>query len=286
MKLERSKVDFPLWRKKVDKSLFEHKGTTIPMWACEMWSIGTYFSKISSIKHESSKVDITFEGKKYSGHVTALTKGRKSPAYRLWFTENLAHELKKTFVMSHMRSLESSLRTDSGSAIETEIPFWEFLDIECDIQNKMFKFVAYYKQTPSFPSLFERLIGSPAIQKLEAEITKKDKPRIFYNDWKGREELEYEIGAQNVIYTLADTKHKLIYVGEATDLIKRLSQEYTLIKQWNYYRYDVLPSELNEYRVTIERMLIRSYAAMLASTKEVPSLGVAGYRLVNLKIDR
>ena len=36
MKLERSNVDFPLWRKKVDKSLFEHNGTHIPSWACEI----------------------------------------------------------------------------------------------------------------------------------------------------------------------------------------------------------------------------------------------------------
>ena len=29
MKLERSKVEFPLWRKKVDKSLFEYRGTQV-----------------------------------------------------------------------------------------------------------------------------------------------------------------------------------------------------------------------------------------------------------------
>ena len=37
MKYERSNVEFPIWRKKVDKSLFEHNGTTIPEWACKMW---------------------------------------------------------------------------------------------------------------------------------------------------------------------------------------------------------------------------------------------------------
>ena len=33
MRLERSDVEFPIWRKKVDKSLFEHNGTTVPEWA-------------------------------------------------------------------------------------------------------------------------------------------------------------------------------------------------------------------------------------------------------------
>jgi len=34
MKLERSKIEYPLWRKKVDSSIFDYKGTTIPTWAC------------------------------------------------------------------------------------------------------------------------------------------------------------------------------------------------------------------------------------------------------------
>jgi hypothetical protein len=33
MKVERSDVEFPIWRKKVDKSLFEHNGTTVPLGA-------------------------------------------------------------------------------------------------------------------------------------------------------------------------------------------------------------------------------------------------------------
>jgi hypothetical protein len=37
--------------------------------------------------------------------------------------------------MSHMRDLESRLRKDTTD-IETQIPFWEFLDIEFDGQKK------------------------------------------------------------------------------------------------------------------------------------------------------
>lgn len=46
MKLERSKVDYPLWRKKVDSSLFTYKGTTIPAWACKMWEIDNQLNRI------------------------------------------------------------------------------------------------------------------------------------------------------------------------------------------------------------------------------------------------
>jgi len=54
MKLERSKIDFPLWRKKVDKSIFDYSGTTIPTWACKMWNIQCSFSHVNSKKHPDS----------------------------------------------------------------------------------------------------------------------------------------------------------------------------------------------------------------------------------------
>ncbi len=89
MKLERKNIEFPLWRKKVDKSLFDHKGTTIPAWACTMWNIQGSFSHVNSKKLDDSKVKVTFEGVTYSGNVTSAHKGRKTPAYRLWFNESL-----------------------------------------------------------------------------------------------------------------------------------------------------------------------------------------------------
>jgi len=45
VKLERSNVEFPLWRKKVDKSILEHNGTTIPLWACQMWGLQELFGE-------------------------------------------------------------------------------------------------------------------------------------------------------------------------------------------------------------------------------------------------
>ncbi len=54
MKLERSNVEFPLWRKKVDKSIFEHNGTIIPAWACQMWNVDTLYADVSSKKDEQN----------------------------------------------------------------------------------------------------------------------------------------------------------------------------------------------------------------------------------------
>jgi hypothetical protein len=285
MKLERSNVEYPLWRKKVDKSLFEHKGTTVPLWACKMWGLPSYFQHVTSKKNSEAQVVIRYEKKIYNGWVTVAKEGRSSPAYRLWFEDSLAHELKYTFLMSYMRSLEQSLTMDKKNDIESEIPFWEFLDIEFNQQKKEFIFVAYYTQEASFPNLFERLISSPVINKIADELDKKGEARIYKQNWKPREELEYEIGALNVIYMLLDTKNKLLYIGEAQDLIKRLSQPYPTIKDWNFFRYNVLPDKLAPYRVVLERMLIRDFAALLRNKKDVHCISISEYSLANDKID-
>ena len=105
MKLERSNVEFPLWRKKVDKSLFEHSGTTIPVWACEMWGLPDLFHDVSSKRDERSKVKVRYLGKTYKGWVTTAKHGRSSPALRLWYQDELALKLKYIFLMSYMRAL-------------------------------------------------------------------------------------------------------------------------------------------------------------------------------------
>lgn len=95
MRFERSNVDFPLWRKKVDSSLFAHKGTTIPTWACTMWKIQKSFAGINSKKHRDSAVTITFRNNNYDGWLTEAKKGRVTPAYRLWFSFDLFTRIKR-----------------------------------------------------------------------------------------------------------------------------------------------------------------------------------------------
>ncbi|XUX00956.1 MAG: GIY-YIG nuclease family protein [Dehalogenimonas sp.] len=247
MKLERNDVRFPLWRKKVDSSLFQHGGTTIPTWACAAWDIQTQFESCNSKKSQGSEVVIRFCGAKYEGWVTCAKHGRISPAYRLFFQSDLEHKLKDVFLMSFMRDIEKRLRPDSKTNIEEEIPFWEFLDIEYDKINRTFLFSAHYTQKPSFPELFKRLIGSPMLHKIDDELNGKNVFRIYPQDWKPRSLLESEIEADNVLYTLLDSVNNLIYVGEARQLVKRLQQEHPTIPHWDFYRYNVLPSEITDY---------------------------------------
>ena len=286
MKTERTKVEFPLWRKKVDSSLFQHNGTTIPKWVCRMWDLETVFPGLKGKKDDQSRTAITFNKKSFEGQITCSwpTK-RADKVYRLWFEDDLKGELKEVFLMSFMRDIEDRLRPTREIDIENIIPFWEFLDIEFDQTNKAILMSAHYTQEPVFPELFKRLTYSPALKRIDDELAGKGEFRIHKQDWRPREDYETEIGADNVIYMLIDTATKLIYVGEAENLIRRFNAGHPMIKEWDYYRYDVLPPMTKKQRVAFERMLIRVFASVLPNKREVPTMGISAYRLANDKID-
>ncbi len=123
---ERSDVRYDMWRKKVDNSLFRHKGTTVPKWIASKWELEKYFPDVNGSLRKTdsnSETKIMLNGKSYTGHLTCSSpKKRANKVHRLWFSEELTDELKRDFVMSNMRDVESALRGDVGD-LEKEIPY-------------------------------------------------------------------------------------------------------------------------------------------------------------------
>ena len=287
MKLERSDIEFPLWRKKVDASLFKDAATPIPKWLWNIWNIEELFSRSISKQNPSSKITVIFNKKEYNGRVTFSSKKKM---YRLFFEKQLCDVLKDTFLMSFMRSIEQDLRKNkleySEKDIETEIPFWEFLDIEFNSINKVFHFKAYYIQRPTYIELFKELVNSHTLKIIDDQLNLKEDFRFTKVDWKPRSSLNSQLDAKNVIYNLIDTKNNKIYIGEAESLIQRLNQNREVIKDWNYYRFDCLPEGLNRtQRVAIERLLIRTFASFFKNKKDIPTKDVSDFELANEKID-
>src|SRR5262249_12249103 len=113
-KSNKTNVRFPLWRKKVDNSIFRDLGTAVPNWICQLWQFDTIFPGIVKSSDDVAKVAVKFEGRTYEGRVVSShPKGRAKKHYRFYFNEALAHRLKEVFLMSHMRDLESRLSADS-----------------------------------------------------------------------------------------------------------------------------------------------------------------------------
>ncbi|MFL2985121.1 MAG: GIY-YIG nuclease family protein [Candidatus Poseidoniaceae archaeon] len=292
---ERSDIKFPMWRKKVDGSLFEHSMTAIPKWVERSWKIPETFEGVSSKKDERSKIDIQIKhnGKNliYTGWVTISSsqyKGRPKISSRLEFEKNLTLLLQEIFVMSHMRELERRMRSDcKPKQIEEDIPFYEFLDIEWNEQKRLFILKAHYKQKPIFPELFKHLRSKHILNRIEDEINDGLSKRISKGDWKEKSEIKKELSTENVIYTLIDRNNAELYVGEAENLAKRFKQVRNEIPGWTHYRVDQLPEDFDKKtRVHLERMMIRFLAALINNDAGIESMKISEFILTNKRIDR
>jgi len=121
---ERSDVEFPMWRKKVDMSLLKKCETPIPNWVSKIWDIDDeYFLTTKKVL-----IKILFDKTEFEGHII---KRKKDNGYRLIlkFEETLGDLLKDIFLMSYMRSIEAELQREidknkSYESVEKDIPFW------------------------------------------------------------------------------------------------------------------------------------------------------------------
>lgn len=288
MKFERSDIKFPLWRKKVDSSLFNKAHTPIPNWCAKAWGIKKIFGLNTSRKSEGAQVKIKFKGKLYSARVTYSVN--KDTDFQIFLFEDFVEQLKDSFIMSYMRSLEQKLRKADARYkdpdMEDEYSFWEFLDIEFDSQNKLFICKAHYTQKPMFPELFKQFISSHVLKGIENKLLNKGEFKFIKDNWRPRSELGKFLGNKNYIYYLIDTKNKLIYIGES-DTNKRLNSKRSEIPEWNFFRVDFLPEWISRReRLELERLIIRSFASILINSKSIPTKSISLYRLVNRKVDK
>lgn len=283
---ERTDVQHPMWRKKVDGTLLRLGATPIPLWVTRMWSVEVAFRDVAGRSDPRARVDCSFRGGIYPADIVPYREGRQ---FRLFLDDALRAALADAFLMTQMRDLDRKLAPQGSpntSGHAQQAAFWEFLDLEYDASARSLRLTAHYVQQPTFPNLFKRLAGSPAMKRIDDELAGRDKVRIHKQSWRPRSEYAAEIGARNVIYMLADVDHGLFYVGEAVDLIARFRRGHAPIPEWTHYRYDLLPESLTSLRVTLERMIICDVDAILGGwTSEMPARP-GGFRLVNSKIDR
>lgn len=296
MKLERSDIKFPLWRKKVDSNLFSKLHTPIPNWCVKFWNIKEVFGTNTSRKNPSSEVKIRFEKTIYPGWLTYSL--HKDTNYQLFLAKDIGDKLKETFIMSYLRSLEQLLRKDkilrgetkiydkkNVMKIEEEIPFWEFIDIDFDDSNKIFTFKAHYYQKPLFPELFRQFVRSHLLKEIENKLLNKGDFKFIKENWLPRKDFKTFLERKNIIYYLIDTENKLLYIGESERTLRILHKR-SYIPDWDYFRVDCLPEWLTKsQRLELERLIIRSYASVLVNSKKIITMEISNYTLVNKKID-
>jgi hypothetical protein len=152
MPSERSNIKYPMWRKKVDGSMFYDRCTVIPDWVKDnLFEIRDTFPHPEK-SNPKSKVTITLihENRKKTSHwgsVITSHRGKLPPVMRLFYDEDVVDWLEKKYVLTSRRNQIRRKLDWNGPTAEKKIPFWEFIDIEYNSQDCEFIFTAHYNLT-------------------------------------------------------------------------------------------------------------------------------------------
>ena len=114
----------------------------------------------------------------------------------------------------------------------------------------------------------------------------KDKKYLISRstNWYSYKELPEHAGQVNVIYYLANTEKRLLYIGKAEifgNRVKHGRYHQDMPGDWNMFRYDIVRPEFSSLLERIEDHTIRSFASILKNTKSFSSLELSSYKLVN-----
>ena len=131
-------------------------------------------------------------------------------------------------------------------------------------------------------TLFRRLAAANVFESLFA----KDKEHLVEKStsWMSVNEFSRHSEQVSVIYYLAHTEKKLLYIGKANKLGERVVPgrgHQGMEGDWDKFRYDVIKPEFGHLLERIEDHTIRSVATILKNSKDFPTLGLGSYILAN-----
>jgi hypothetical protein len=132
-------------------------------------------------------------------------------------------------------------------------------------------------------TLFRRLVSENVFGWI---FDKKDKEYLIQKstNWIDVSEFNNHKNADNVIYYLAKTTDKLLYIGKAENLGKRVkpgNKHQNMPGDWNKFKYDIVRPEFANILERIEDHTIRTVASILKNNKKYSSLNIGDYTLVN-----
>ena len=234
----------------------------------------------------SRKVEIIWKKKKYSARLSHVKRKEYKPVFQLRWDNNreLLAKLRKTFIQSYviLKSQKELFDIDKKGRKYFRSKFQqEALKIR-PINYKQIKFEVFIKIETEWNHLFERL----AEENVFGWLFDKNKKYLISKsvNWHNVKDFVKHSSAVNVIYYLANTKKKLLYIGKAQILGKRVKpgkKHQNMPGDWDKFRYDIVKLEYSNILDKIEDHTIRAFASILENNKKHPSLKLGHFKLVN-----
>lgn len=265
--------------KKVDRSTLEG-AVTIPR------DLEKDFQARDEMKPPSSReVDLIWGRKRYKCILRYARPKNPYMIIRYGHNKELLKKLRETFIYSYVvfKSKKEKADKKEGKQFRSKVRRGDReVVILQPINSKEIKVEVFIRIEDDWNDLFQRL----ANENVFGWIFDKEKKYLITesSNWKNVKEFKKYKHKANVIYYLAHTEEKLIYIGKAEFLGNRVTPykpHQRMPEGWDKFRFDVVKPEFSTLLERIEDHTIRSFAAILQNEKDYPSLNISKYKLVN-----
>jgi hypothetical protein len=272
--------------KKIDRSMMDW-GLTIPK---RFWE--SFQSGVPVKLGESRDIKIRWDSKEYVAKLCHVNRTKFNPVYQLRWDGNkdFLKKLRKTFIQSYIilksqkelfdqtKTTEKHFRTNMESGKQ------EVVIVRPKTPN-LIEFEVFIKIDNEWNTLFQRLADENVFGWI---FDKKDRQYLIQRstNWLKAKDFKRHSNAINVIYYLANTKRKLLYIGKAENFGNRVKpgrKHQEMEGDWDLFKYDIIRPEFSNILERIEDHTIRSVASILNNTKSYPSLNLSDFKLVNSK---
>lgn len=238
---------------------------------------------------ESMDVTLKYKKKSYKAKLYHVNRKSGNNVYQLRYDidKDLLKVLRKDFINSYVilksqkelhentvggkKKFRGKMNAGSQEVMTLRPVSEKLINIESCIQIKT-----------EWNELFERLADANVF----GWLFEKDKKYLISRStgWYSFKELSKHAEQVNVIYYLANTKKRLLYIGKAErfgNRVKHGRPHQDMPGDWDMFRYDILRPEYGELLERVEDHTIRSFASILQNNKAFSSLELSSYKLVN-----
>lgn len=274
----------PEYYKKVDRSMMKW-GVTIPKIFWDVFQAG------KSVKLGTSReVTVIWDKKRYPVKLCHVNRTQYKPVYQLRWDSNkkLLKKIRKTFIQSYVilksqkELFDSSKKERKHFRTKMDSGKQEVVIIKPKNSNEI-EFEVFIKIENEWNALFERLAEENVFGWI---FDKVDEQYLIQRstNWIKVKDFGEHANAVNVIYYLVNNNKKLIYIGKAENLGKRVKpgkKHQNMDGDWDLFKYDIIRPEFSNILERIEDHTIRSFAAVLKNQKDYPSINISNFTLVN-----
>lgn len=234
----------------------------------------------------SRKIKIIWDNKKYDAKLCHVKRKNFSNVHQIRWdnSSEFLNKLRKTFIQSYiiLKSQKELFDIENKEGKHFRTKEHQEAILFYPINPATIKAEVFIKIENEWNSLFRRLTE----ENVFGWLFNKDKKYLISRstNWMKIKEFKKHINATNVIYYLANTKKKLLYIGKANILGKRVKigrEHQNMPSGWDLFKYDIIKPEYSNILERIEDHTIRTIASILSNNKKYPSLNLEGYKIVN-----